>query len=126
MDNRLKRSAIDCIVIIANACTSACEALKSAIDALAAAAICAVPDRTSEDKMQDPYEAMMRALKEIGGNIDSEIMQELAKTAEDLPPITQKKIPRPPKSIGPVNKANYTANRPLRNARSSCRIIKRR
>lgn len=34
-------------------------------------------------------------------------------------------IPRPPKRLGPVNKANYQANRPTRRARSSCRIIKR-
>ena len=48
----------------------------------------------------------------------------LAEFAEDLVaiPTPQK---RPPKRIGPVNKANYTANRPPRVARSSCRTIKR-
>ena len=122
MDDQLQIA----VLIIAKAAHDLAESMKTAIDALAAVAICAVPDRTSEDKMQDPYEAMMRALKEIGGNIDSEAMQELAKMVEDLPPITKKKIPRPPKSIGPVNKANYTANRPPRNARSNCRIIRRR
>lgn len=39
-------------------------------------------------------------------------------------PMTQK-APRPPKCLGPVNKANYTANRPPRVARSSCRTSKR-
>ena len=34
--------------------------------------------------------------------------------------IVVKKTPRPPKRTGPVNKANYSANRPARRARSSC------
>lgn len=48
---------------------------------------------------------------------------ELAQEPEDIPP--PKKIPRPAKYLGPVNKANYTANRPPRRARSSCYIMKR-
>ena len=33
---------------------------------------------------------------------------------------TRKKLPRPPKRLGPVNKANYAASRPRRVARSNC------
>lgn len=47
----------------------------------------------------------------------TELMGELADDILLLPP---PKIPRPPKYLGPVNKANHTASRPPRRARSSC------
>ena len=34
--------------------------------------------------------------------------------------IPKRELPRPPRYLGPVNKANYTANRPMRRARSNC------
>ncbi len=48
---------------------------------------------------------------------------EIAEEMADIPP--PRKLPRPPKRTGPVNKANYTANRPPRVARSTCRKIRR-
>lgn len=77
-----------------------------------------------EEFPRDPFEDLARALNEISGGIDPEMLQEFAEIAEDMPPIIHKKIPRPPKRLCPVNKANYAANRPPRRARSSCRSIK--
>ena len=51
------------------------------------------------------------------------LLDELAALAVDPVDIAPtRKLPRPPKSMAPVNKANYTANRPARRARSSCYI----
>lgn len=73
---------------------------------------------------RDAIEALARVMNESGGDIAMEALQELAEMVEDMPPIIHKKILRPPKRLGPVNKANYAANRPLRMARSNCRNIK--
>lgn len=68
----------------------------------------------------DP-EAEQRALMEAIERIRS-----IAEEAdEEMPLLPERKIQRPPKHLGPVNKTNYRANRPPRRARSSCRIIKR-
>lgn len=53
-----------------------------------------------------------------------EAYENLADYADDIADIDKEEIPRPPKRIGPVNKANYTYNRPQRRARSSCHIKK--
>lgn len=119
MDDRLRIA----VLIIAKATKDIGAYIKAAVDSIAANCVIVASEQEADKNRY--YEDLIRALNEFGGNI-SERMQELAEMAEDLPPITKKKIPRPPKSIGPVNKANYTANRPPRNARSSCRIIKRR
>lgn len=44
----------------------------------------------------------------------------MADYADDVAEIDQPEKPRPPKKIGPVNKANYVHNRPQRIARSCC------
>ena len=44
---------------------------------------------------------------------------------EERPLLIERKIQRPPKRLGPVNKQNHRANKPPRRARSSCRVIKR-
>lgn len=45
----------------------------------------------------------------------------MADYADDVAEIDQPEKPRPPKKIGPVNRVNYTHNRPQRVARSCCR-----
>lgn len=77
-----------------------------------------------KDVEQDQMEALRRAMNEIGGDIDKEMLQKMSELVEDMPPIIHKKIPRPPKCLGPVNRTNYTANRPARVARSCCRKVK--
>lgn len=50
-------------------------------------------------------------------------MYDLADMVEEPADIEiPRKIPRPPKRLTPVNKANYAANRPPKRARSSCYI----
>lgn len=66
-------------------------------------------------------EAEQRALMEAFERIRS-IVEE---ADEEMPLLPERKIQRPPKRLGPVNKPNYRANRPPRRARSSCRVIKR-
>ena len=79
-----------------------------------------------KDSERDALDALRRVMNEMGGDIDKEMLQELAEMVEDMPPIIHKKMPRPPKSLASANKANYAANRPPRRARSNCRIIKNR
>lgn len=52
-------------------------------------------------------------------NIEAAIGKLLEEIAA-LPYIPKRELPRPPRYLGPVNKANYTANRPHRRARSNC------
>lgn len=55
----------------------------------------------------------------------SELIEKMCDLAEGSTYILQpKKLPRPPKRIGPVNKPNYIANRPQIRARSNCRAFK--
>lgn len=68
-----------------------------------------------EEKPTDLREALLRAIEEINTTCP------IADFAEDpAEKIVVKKLPRPQKRIGPINKANYSANRPARRARSSC------
>lgn len=111
---------------LARACVIIGENLSRAFEAFAAA-ISLFADNITDivDDVADHY----------GCNDMQELLQLLEKTkeqyiddfADDLSVITpiKTKLPRPPKRIGPVNKANYIANRPPRVARSSCRTIKR-
>jgi hypothetical protein len=71
------------------------------------------------DKL-DPITELLQAMEELKELDLLETMAQLAEElAEDIPPLPPK-IPRPPKRLGPVKKANYTASRPPRRARSSC------
>lgn len=114
----------DACVIMGESLDTTLQAARAAIDALAETISDFATDPVLEEKERDPFEALMRALDEVGGAIDRERLQEFAQMAEDMPPVVRKKIPRPPKRLGPANKANYTANRPPRRARSNCRFIK--
>ena len=129
MDDRLTE-------LLARPCVIICESLQGAAEALRSVAVAVETALTArafgvdlvciwKDGEWDAMDALRRAMNETGGGIDTETLQEFAEMAEDMPPIITKKMPRPPKSLGPVNKANYAANRPPRVARSSCRTIKR-
>lgn len=76
------------------------------------------------DSVMDHYEVdSIDELRQMLEKSKEQLMAELAEDPADIIPV--KKLPRPPKKIMPANKANYTANRPQRRARSSCYIIKR-
>lgn len=122
-EQSMEKLGIVCI-IVGDEFTRLSDALKAFNDALVAKAVGVEPEAEKwvDDKC-DPIEELRRLL----GDMDKEnAMAEFAELAEepaDIPP--PRKIPRPPKHTGPVNRSNYTANRPPRVARSSCRTIKR-
>lgn len=111
-------------LIISDEFTKVADAAKAFNDALAAkAAGIELEAETWDDDKCDPMADFLSRFEELRAQY---LMDEMAEIAEDPAIIPQpRKTPRPPKRTGPVNKANYTANRPHRVARSSCRTIKR-
>lgn len=73
----------------------------------------------TETDYQDPFSELLKAMNEIA---ELDLAELIPQQAEDMPPLPPTRISRPPKYIGPVNKANYAANRPPKRARSSCYI----
>ena len=112
-------------LIIGDEFTRISDALKAFNDALVAKAAGIEPETETwvNDKC-NPVEALRRVVEEMYGKY---AMGEFAEMAEDPAAVLPlpKKIPRPPKCTGPVNRSNYTANRPPRVARSSCRTGRR-
>jgi hypothetical protein len=110
---------IEAIAInLAIACESVALATMQLREALAAfeeATLRAAIGRIEEDEKCDPFATLMEAMSEIDKQL---LMDELAEGPADLE--TPRKILRPPKRTGPVNKANHTMRRPPRRARSSC------
>lgn len=122
---------------ISRACVIMGNGLQGAVDALRSVAVAFEAEQVAkamgvalgsvcECVDRNPFEDIIRAMNEIGSVETMEQLTALLEQAEDMPPIIHKKIPRPPKSLEPINKAKYAANRPPRRARSSCRIIKHR
>lgn len=125
-DQQLERLQNACIVV-GEGITKALESMRDLIEAMLLEKWSGTFGITQDEKdHDDPMATLARAMIEMGGGIDSELLQEFAELANDMPPIIRKKMPRPPKSLRPTNKTNYTANRPVRRARSNCRIIKHR
>ena len=60
--------------------------------------------------------AAFAALQEAARRITEAIAEAVTQAVEPQRP----EIPRPPKYLGPVNKANHTASRPPKRARSNC------
>lgn len=68
----------------------------------------------------DSFAELLAAMEEVRERC---LLDELAAFAEDPADLElPRKTPRPPKRLGPVNKANHTTNKPPRRARSSCYI----
>lgn len=111
------------VVIMGEGFARAAEDFRAAAAAFEANSIGIDTGNIWDDEKLEPYAELLRRIGEFASADLSTDMADLADAAEDIPP--PKKIPRPAKYIGPVNKANYAANRPPRRARSSCRIIKR-
>lgn len=112
---------------LCHACVTVGEHLAKAAEAAARAMIIAqgcisdiLADVCDSYYEADPRAELLEAIERI------KALDELVDYADDLDDIIPtKKLPRPPKRIGPVNRANYTANRPQRRARSNCRIYRR-
>lgn len=106
-------------VVIGEAIDRVAETIRVVIDGMVAAAM----EVAEAHKQEDDYRNPLEDLKRVIDNMDAtDWLAQIANAPEDLPP--PKKILRPPKRLGPVNKANYAANRPPRRARSNCRNIK--
>lgn len=127
-DQQMERLA-NALLQIGTAVAAAAELARSLCAYMEAKAMGVDADSFCDDGEQDPFEVFIRTINGIGDDKErlQERLQELTAMVEDLPPpITHKKMPRPPKCLGPVNKVNYTSIRPPRRARSNCRTIKRR
>ena len=74
----------------------------------------------AETDARDPLAELLQAADGMATQDLLAAMEELAELALDMPLYFRQKTPRPPKCLGPVNKANHTASRPPRRARSSC------
>lgn len=127
MDDLQIRKIEKACLIIGDSLQRALDAFRAAAEAFAqvnaANALGVDLDRVWEDEKNEAYAELLQKIRELGTMATLDDLSELAEDKDIiLPP---KKMPRPPKCIGPVNKANHTANRPPRVARSNCRIIKR-
>lgn len=107
-------------LIVGDEFTRLSDALKAVSDAMEAKAAGIEPGtETRGDDKHNPIADLQKRLEEMYALYAMGEFADLAEEPADIPP--PRKIPRPPKRTGPVNKANYTANRPPRVARSSCR-----
>lgn len=118
-DQQMEKLQNACI-IICMACESAQEAISKAMAALSA---CFSDIYIQYEQLQENLAAAcMQEFSTLDEKAIQDFMAEIAQAYQETPP--PKKKPRPPKYVGPVNKANYCYNRPPRRARSSCYIRK--
>ena len=108
------------VVIVGEAAAQATRRLREALVEFEEATIREAICRIEEDESRDPFAELLQAMEEIRERC---LLDELAAFGEDPADLEiPRKVPRPPKRLGPVNKANFTANRPPKRARSSCYI----
>ena len=124
MDDLQMERLKNAVIIAGESFERALNAMRTLIEAMLLDNWGEDPSNLWDEKEHDPMADLARALNAMGGDIDIEKLRELDKLAEDMPPFIHKKMPRPPKYLGPVNRTNYSANRPQRRARSSCRTVK--
>ena len=121
MDEQVKSNLERVAVVIAPAVaafsmTSAeIAAFKQAMEALANKELAGITQVDTNPATE--YLDILAAIESLREFIDG--------IGEEKPLLIERKLPRPPRRLGPVNRTNYQANRPPRVARSSCRIIKR-
>lgn len=124
MDKQAMEQVGRVCLIVGDEFTRLSDALKAFNDALVAKAAGIDPEaETWGDVCSNPIADLRRRLEEMYSLYAMGEFADMAEEPADIPP--PRKMPRPPKRTGPVNRSNYTANRPPRVARSSCRTIKR-
>jgi len=101
------------------ACVIVGESIAKAV-AIVALNLSDMMDYVADHHEIDSIDALRYAIERMNAADD---MGDLADDLDDIIPAP--KLPRPPKRIGPVNKANYTHNKPQRRARSNCRSVRR-
>ena len=118
MDDQKIEAIARSVVIVGEAAVQAARRLREALVDFEEAALREAIAEIEEDEKLDPFAALLQAMEEIRERC---LLDELAAFAEDPADLeTPRKVPRPPKRLGPVNKANFTASRPPKRARSSC------
>lgn len=117
MDEIQKAELERAVVIVSESLAKAAAALTEAMF-IVAAGLSEMMDDICDHYEVDSADELLQAIERIKAMAD---MGNLADDLDDII-IPAKKLPRPPKRIGPANKANYTANRPKRMARSSLRV----
>lgn len=115
MDNPKIEAIARNLVIVAESAGIAVRRLREALAAFEEATLREAITKIEEDEKLDPFARLLEAMSEIEKQV---LMEELAVDPADFE--APKKILRPPKQLGPVNKANHTASRPPKRARSSC------
>lgn len=114
------------MIIISDSFQQTAKAAARAARAIAVATIEAISCAAAQEKEMELYRELQAGAEtrdpfaELLQAMEQSLQAELAELAEDMPPLPPPKIPRPPKYLGPVNKANHTASKPPRRARSSC------
>lgn len=121
MDDLQREELERACVLIGEAIARVAEYIQVIIDGIVAEAARVAKAYEQDQENRNLLEDLQRAFDEFAG---VDLLQQIADNSEDIPP--PKTIPRPPKSLLPVNKVNYSVNKPPRRARSSCRFIKRR
>lgn len=115
MDNEQYEEFLQNCIIVGECLARAAEAAARAMIIAQGYIADIVADMCDIYYVVDPREELQQAIERIKAMAD---MDDLADDLDDI--IPTKKLPRPPKRLGPVNKANYSHNRPQRRARSSC------
>ena len=106
------------LVMVAESAAMATRRLREALAAYEEAAIREALGQIEEDEKLDPFAELLAAMEEVR---ERRLLDELEAFVEDPADLElPRKTPRPPKRLGPVNKANFTASRPPKRARSSC------
>lgn len=118
MDNPKIEAIARSVVIVGEAAAKAARRLREALVDFEEAALREAIAEIEEDEKLDPFAALLQAMEEIRERCLVDELAALAEGPADLE--TPRKILRPPKRTGPVNKANHTMSRPPRRARSSC------
>lgn len=118
MDKPRMEAVARALGMVAESAALATRQLREALVAYEETTLREAVGRIEEDEKCDPFAELLQALEDIQKQC---LLDELAAFAEDPAYLaTPRKVPRPPKRLGPVNKANHTASRPHKRARSSC------
>lgn len=117
MDKQRIDAIANALVIVSETAAFAARKFGEAMAAFTEATLREAIFQIEEDENCDPFATLREAMREIEKQA---LIGELAEDPADLE--LPRKTPRPPKRLGPVNKANFTASRPPKRARSSCCI----
>lgn len=115
MDKPKMEAVASALVMVAESAALAARQLEEALAAYEEATLREAIAQIEEDEKCDHFAELLQSMEDIRRQY---MLDELAEDPADLE--APKKILRPPRRLGPVNKTNHAASRPPRRARSSC------